>query len=66
MDMSSTYGTLKQTVYLETGVYDLKTEKRLWSGITQTVVKENMDRVAEIDPLIEKIVAAMRKDGVIR
>ena len=66
MDMSSTYGNLKQTVYLETGVYDLKTEKRLWSGITQTVVKENMDRVAEIDPLIEKIVAAMRKDGVIR
>lgn len=65
-DMSSTYGSLKQTVYLETSLYDLNTEKRLWSGITQTVVKEDMDRVAEMDPLVGKIVAAMRKDGVVR
>jgi hypothetical protein len=66
MDMSTTYGTLKQTVYLETSLYDLNTEKRLWSGLTQTIVKENMDRVAEMDPLVEKFVAAMRKEGVIR
>jgi hypothetical protein len=66
MDMSSTYGTLKQTVYLETSLYDLKTEKRLWSGLTETVVRENMDRVAEMDPLVEKFVAAMLKDNVIR
>jgi hypothetical protein len=66
MDMGTTYGSLKQWVYLETTLYDLKTEKRVWSGLTQTVVKENMDRVAEMDPLVEKIVAAMRKDGVIR
>jgi hypothetical protein len=65
-DMSSTYGSLKQTVYLETSLYDLNTEKRLWSGLTQTVVKENMDRVAEMDPLVGKFVAAMLKDGVIR
>lgn len=66
MDMSSTYGSLKQTVCLETSLYDLNTEKRLWFGVTQTVVKENMDRVAEMDPLVGKIVAAMRKDGMIR
>jgi hypothetical protein len=66
MDMGTTYGSLKQWVYLETSLYDLKTEKRLWSGITQTVVKERMDRVAELDPLVEKIVAAMRKDGAVR
>ena len=66
MDMSSTYGTLKQTVYLETSLHDLKTEKRLWSGLTETVVRENMDRVAEMDPLVAKFVAAMLKDGVIR
>jgi hypothetical protein len=66
MNMSSTYGSLKQTVYLETSLYDLKTEKRLWSGLTETVVRENMDRVAEMDPLVEKFVAAMLKDGVIR
>jgi hypothetical protein len=66
MDMSSTYGNLTQTVSIETSLYDLKTEKRLWSGLTRTIVRENMDRVAEMDPLVEKIVAAMRKDGVIR
>jgi hypothetical protein len=66
MDMSPTYGNEKLSVILETGLYDLKTEKRLWSGITETVLKEHMDRVAEMDPLVEKIIAAMRKDGVIR
>jgi hypothetical protein len=66
MDMSSTYGDLTQTVGLQTSLYDLTTEKRLWFALTQTVLKENMDRVAQMDPLVEKIVAAMRKDGVIR
>jgi len=66
LDMSSTYGDLTQTVGLQTSLYDLKTEKRLWFALTQTVLKENMDRVAQMDPLVEKIVAAMRKDGVIR
>ena len=66
MDMSPTYGNLKEKVNLEASLYDLKTEKRLWSAVTQTVVTENMDRVAEMDPVVEKIVAAMRKDGVIR
>lgn len=66
MSLSSTYATMKEYVYLETSVYDLKTEKRLWSVLTRTVVTENMDRIAELDPLIAKIVAAMQKDGVIR
>ena len=65
MSLSSTYGELKEYVFLETSVYDLKTEKRLWSVLTRTVVTENMDRIAELDPLIAKIVAAMKKDGVI-
>jgi hypothetical protein len=65
-DWSPTYGNLKQKVYLETAVFDLRTAKRLWSGLTLTVVTERMDRVAELDPLIEKIVSAMRKDGILR
>ena len=56
---------MRESVYLETSLYDLKTEKRLWSGVTETILTENVDRVAELDPLVEKIVAAMRKDGVI-
>ena len=66
MSLSSTYGSLKDYVYLETAVYDLKTEKRLWSALTRTVVGENMDRLAEMDIVVEKVVAAMRKEGVIR
>jgi hypothetical protein len=65
MDMSPTYGNLKQTVYVDAGLFDLNTEKRLWFGTTQTVLKEDMDRVSEMDPFVEKIVAAMRKDGVV-
>jgi hypothetical protein len=65
MDMSPTYGSMKQKIYLETSVFDLKTAKRLWSGLTETVVTETMDRVAEMDPIVEKAVAAMRKDGVV-
>jgi hypothetical protein len=66
MDMSPTYGSLKQTIYLETSVFDLNTEKRIWSGLTETVVTDTMDRVAEMDPIVEKVVAAMRKDGIVR
>ena len=64
-DMGTTYSSLKQQVYLETIVFDLKTAKRLWSGGTKTVVTESMDRAAEVDRIIAKVVAAMRKDGMI-
>ncbi len=64
-DMTATYGNLKQKVYLETSLYDLKSAKRLWLGLTQTVLTDRMDRVAEMDPIVEKVVAAMRKDGMI-
>ncbi len=64
-DMSPTYGNLKQKIYLETSVYDLKTAKRLWSGLTETVVTDTMDRIAEMDPIVAKAVAAMRTDGII-
>jgi hypothetical protein len=65
MDMSPTYGTLKQHVYLESRLFDLKTAKPLWAGITLTVVTETTDRMAEMDPIVAKVVEAMKKDGVI-
>jgi hypothetical protein len=64
-DMSPTFGNLKLKVYLETSLFELKTAKRVWSGMSQTVVTETMDRMAEMDPIVEKFVAAMRQDGVI-
>jgi hypothetical protein len=65
MDMSPTYGSLKQKVYLETSVFDLKSAKRIWSGLTETVITETMDRVAEMDPIVAKAVEAMRKDRIL-
>jgi hypothetical protein len=67
MDMSSVYGTLKQEVFLEINLFELDgTGKPVWSGITETVVKEGVDRVELIDPLIAKVLKAMRADGVVR
>ena len=65
MGLSATYGSSRDTLFLEASLHDLKTEKRLWSALTKTVLTDNMDRIAEMDPLVEKIVAAMRKDGVV-
>jgi hypothetical protein len=64
-DMSPTYGNEKRYIYLQTGVFDLATSKCQWSGLTETVFTESMDRVAEMDPIVTKVLAAMRKDGVI-
>jgi hypothetical protein len=66
MNLSPTYGNLKQSLFLEASLYDLKSGKRLWIASSKTVVKETTDRVGEMDPIVEKIVAAMRKDGVVR
>jgi hypothetical protein len=65
MDMSPTYGNQKLKIYLEASVFDLKTAKRLWSGVTETKFTDRMDRVAEMDPIVEKFITAMRKDGVV-
>jgi hypothetical protein len=65
MGMTVSYGTSKEWAYVEAGLYDLKTEKRLWAAVTQTVLPENMDRVGEMDTLVGKIINAMQKDGLI-
>jgi hypothetical protein len=64
--MSPTYGSLKQKVHLETSVFDLTSGRRLWSGVTQTVVSETTDRLAEMERTVAKVVAAMRKDGMVK
>lgn len=64
-DMGTVWGSSSRTVYLETTLFDLKSKQRLWSALTETFLKENVDRVEEVGPLADKILAAMRKDGVI-
>ena len=64
--MNATYGSVKDRIYVETSLFDLKSEKRVWASISETVLSEDMDRVAEMDPLVAKIVASMESDGVVK
>ena len=64
--MNATYGSVKDRIYIETSLFDLKSEKRVWASISETVLSEDMDRVAEMDPLVAKIVASMESDGVVK
>jgi hypothetical protein len=57
---------MKQDIYLDSSLFDLKTGQRLWSALTSTVLKENADRLVVADSLVAKVVGAMRKDGLIR
>jgi hypothetical protein len=66
VDMGTVWNSARQYVYLDTVLFDLKTGQRIWSALTLTVLKEDMDRLEEADALVAKIVAALRRDGMIR
>jgi hypothetical protein len=66
MDMGTVWGGTDQEIYLETSLFELKTGKRVWSGITQTKLKYEDDRITALSALVGKVLAAARKDGVVR
>ncbi len=66
VNMGTSWSDSKTQVYLEMMLYDLNTGQRIWAGGTVTVLKDGMDRVAQMDPIVAKILAALRKDGLIR
>jgi hypothetical protein len=65
MDMGVVWGNSTSEVYLESILFDLKTGQRLWSSLTRTVLKEETDRIDELSTLVVKVLAALRKDGLI-
>ena len=65
-DMSSVWSSTTQKVYLDCSLYDLNGGGRLWSALTLTTSKEDADRLAEADVLVNVVVKAMRKDGMVR
>ena len=65
-DMSTVWSSQSKRVYLESGLFDLGSGQRLWSCLTDTLLKESTDRVAEMDQLADTIVSALRKDGLVR
>ncbi len=66
MGLGSSWNSMSQDVYLDNSLYDLKTSKRLWSGLTETVLRDDTDRLAAINPLVKKVLTALRKDGFVR
>jgi hypothetical protein len=66
MDLGVTWGSYTQKIYLDSGLFDLKTGQRIWSAVTLTNLKEDADRLVEADALVAKIIGQMRKDGVAR
>ena len=66
INMGVTWGSMKQNIYIDSSLFDLKTGQRLWSALTLTVLKEDADRVAEVDVLTGTVVKALRKDGLAR
>jgi len=64
-DMGVVWGHSKREAYLETILFDLKTGQRIWSGATQTVLKEEADRIEALSDLVTKVLTALRKDGLI-
>jgi hypothetical protein len=64
-DMGVVWGSTKENIYLDSSLFDLKTGQRLWSALTLTVLKEDVDRLTEADAFVAIVVNAMRKDGLI-
>ena len=66
MDMSVIRNGSTQVTYLEYNLYDLATQKLIWTGLTKSSLKEDTDRVASIRPLADEVMERMRSAGIIR
>jgi hypothetical protein len=65
-DMSTIRNSTHQNVFLDTTLFDLNTGKRLWSCVTDTLVKDDVDKLKLADAFVAKVVAALRQDGLVR
>jgi hypothetical protein len=65
-DMGVIRDSVRHQVFLETSLFDLTTGKRLWSCATDTILKEDVDRLEVADAFVAKVVGALRKDGLVR
>lgn len=64
VDMGIVRGSVSQEVYLESTLFSLTLGKRLFSGLTRTVLKDDVDRVEELKKLAGTVVKAMKKESV--
>jgi hypothetical protein len=64
--MAVVNSSIERRFYLDSSLFDLKSGQRLWSVLTQTVLKENADGLVVADALAARIVKALSKDGMVR
>ena len=57
------YSSTSTTVQLETNLYDVKTEKLIWSGKSKTLSKERTDKI--IDEVIKAVISNLQKNKLI-
>lgn len=57
------YSSTSKTVLLETNLYDVKTEKLIWSGQSKTISKDSKDQI--INDVIKVVVNDLQKDNLI-
>ena len=57
------YSSTKTTVRLQTNLYDVKTEKLIWSGKTKTWARDSKDHV--VNDLIKSLITSMHKNKLI-
>ena len=57
------YSSTKKTVLLETNLYDVKTEKLIWSGQSKTISKDSKDQI--INDVIKVVINDLQKNKLI-
>ena len=60
---SSGYSSTSTTVRLETNLYDVKTEKLIWSGKSKTLSKDSKDQI--INDVIKAVINNLHKNKLI-
>jgi len=60
---NTTYSSTNTTVRLETNLYELKTEKLIWSGKTKTFSRDSTDQI--IKDVIKSVIANLQKNKLI-
>jgi hypothetical protein len=66
VDMGVVWSSNQRNIFLDTSMHDLKSEGRIWSCLTETVLKDDVDKLITADDFVGKVLAAARKDGMIR
>jgi hypothetical protein len=57
------YSSTKKTVLLETNLYDVKTEKLIWSGQSKTISRDSKDQI--INDVIKVVINELQKNKLI-